>query len=103
MARTYSDRFLRELHASEDKSLGVRLARSCVAANLSATHVASALNVTRLTVAKWFRGQQIRSKKHLTVEAFIRLIDSDLSEGVLPVVDHAAAKKYIQAMTGAAD
>jgi hypothetical protein len=39
------------------------------------------------------------------VEAFIRLIDGDRSEGVLPAADHKVAKKYIEAMiaTGAPD
>jgi hypothetical protein len=100
MARTYGDKFLRELNASEDTSLGIELARSCVAANLPAAHVALALNVSRLTVSKWFRGQQIRAKRHDIVKAFIRLINGDLREGILPAANYRAAKKYIESLTG---
>jgi hypothetical protein len=101
MPRSYSQKFLIHLsRQEEDKSLGVRLGRLCVHANIPATYAAVALETTRTTVYSWFRGQGIREKKRPIVEAFIALLEDDLRNGVLPVKNMPDAKLYIERMLG---
>lgn len=100
MARPYSQEFLLELHRNESNSLGVRLARLCVNANLPATYVAVALETTRTTVYSWFRGQGIREAKHNLIETFIHLVETDMANGVLPAKTTHDAKQYIEQMVG---
>lgn len=100
MARPYSQQFLLELHRNESNSLGVRLARLCVNANLPATYVAVALETTRTTVYSWFRGQGIRESKHNLIQTFIELVETDMASGVLPARTTLDAKRYIEQMIG---
>ena len=100
MARPYGEKFLRELYASEPTGLGPRLGLLCIKNNLSAAHVAAALEVTRTTVYQWFRGQGVREAKRSDVEALIRLIERDVEAGRLPVRGHAESKAYIEDMIG---
>ena len=100
MARPYGEKFLRELDESEDDSLGVRLARVCVRANLPATYVASALGTTRLTIYSWFRGRQIRTKSRKSVQDFISLIKQAINEDRLPAADQETVRKFIEEITG---
>ena len=100
MARPYSEKFLRDLSATEETGAGIELARLCVAANLPATHVAIALGTTRLTIYCWYRGQDIRKKKRKTVESFIEILKQDLESGVLPVKDVTGSKDYLSGLIG---
>lgn len=100
MARPYSEQFLAELHRNDSNSLGVRLARLCVNANLPATYIAVALETTRTTVYSWFRGQGIRENKHNLVHTFIELVETDMATGVLPAKTMLDAKRYIEQMIG---
>lgn len=98
MARPYSDEFLSRLYARDDDNLGVRLAKLCVRANLPSALVAKALGVSRATIHAWFRGQEIQTRRHKLVEAFMRLIEKDSELGVLPCANLKAANEYISTM-----
>jgi hypothetical protein len=100
MGRPYSDRFLREINAAGDKSLGQQLGEVCIAANLPAAYVAYALNVSRMTIYSWFRGKGVSDRKRAVVEAFIRLAKKDTEAGILPVKSLHEAKKYVEEMVG---
>jgi len=100
MPRTYSEAFLIELHKANPHKAGTALALACVNANLPAKYVASALDVTRMTVLSWFRGKPIRHKNLLKVETLTDLIESDTAKGILPAKNTAAAKAYLEDMVG---
>ena len=100
MTRPYSDKFLREIRVVENKSLGQQLGEACIAANLPAAYVAHALNSSRMTIYSWFRGKGIREKNRNVVMAFIRLVNKDTEQGLLPVKTLSEAKKYIEEMVG---
>ena len=100
MGRPFSDKFLRELHASKSEGLGVQLAKICVKSNVPAAYVAVALEVSRITVYNWFRGGGIREDKIRTVSTLIDLMNEDFDNGVLPVADNNTAKQYIENLAG---
>lgn len=100
MARPYSEKFLRYIADTNDKSVGVELARLCIAANIPASHVATALEASRMTVYGWFRGRDIRAKKRKVIEVFIDMVRQDLETGVLPAKNVKEAKAYIASMIG---
>ena len=100
MARPYGEKFLIALNKSNLDTLGIKLAKLCVKANLPATLVAVALETSSTTVYKWFRGQGIREHKRKAVEVFMDLLNEDFANGVLPVVDNNAAADYIGNMIG---
>ena len=101
MARSYGQKFLLELSENDGSLTGVRLARLCVDANLPATYVARALEVSPMTIYKWFRGTGVRENKRKTVEVFMDLVRQDLEAQLLPATSTASAKEYIRNMIGA--
>lgn len=98
MPRTYSEPFLIELHKANPNRAGTALALACVKANIPAKYIASALEVTRMTVFSWFRGKPIRHNNMLKVEVLTDLIESDLAKGILPAKNLAQARAYIEEM-----
>jgi hypothetical protein len=100
MSRTYSEAFLIELHKANPHRAGTALALACVKANLPAKYVASALEVTRMTVFSWFRGKPLRHKNLIKVETLTDLIESDTAKGILPAKGTLAAKTYLEEMVG---
>ena len=100
MSRTYSEAFLIELHKANPHRAGIALALACVNANLPAKYVASALEVTRMTIFSWFRGKPLRHKNLIKVETLTDLIESDTAKGVLPARNTASAKTYLEDMVG---
>jgi DNA invertase Pin-like site-specific DNA recombinase len=100
MPRPYGQKFLIALEKSEPETLGLQLAKLCVKANLPATAVAAALEVSGTTVYKWFRGQGVREHKRKAVEVFIDLLKEDFANGILPAKDSKAAISYIESMIG---
>jgi len=100
VARPYSEKFLRFIADTDSKSVGVELAKLCIAANIPASHVATALEASRMTVYGWFRGRDIRAKKRKVIEVFIDMVQQDLATGVLPAKDVKEAKAYIASMIG---
>jgi hypothetical protein len=100
MARPYGGKFLIALEKTKLDTLGVKLAKLCVKANIPATLVAVALEISPTTVYSWFRGQGIREHRRKAVEVFIDLLEEDFDRGVLPVMNLDAATDYISEMTG---
>ena len=100
MARPYGQKFIIALEKTEGNTLGLQLAKLCVRANLPATMVAIALEVSSTTVYKWFRGQGVRERKRRAVEVFIDLMKEDFEKGLLPVVNVNAAAAYMESMLG---
>jgi hypothetical protein len=91
-----------QLFQDDKPSLGVLLGRSCINANLSASHVAEAFEVTRATLHCWFRGATIKKSREAKVKVFIDLVAQDTATGQLPVRTAAQSKSYIEAMLGRA-
>jgi len=101
MPRTYSEKFLRELEAIEGNALWIRFAKACVAANLPASYVAEAMEVSVTTIHNWFRGVQKFNEHHAkTAEVFVSLVTDDVTAGRLPARNMKDAKAYIQDMIG---
>lgn len=100
MARSYSDKFLLALNKNKADSLGVRLGRLCVKANLPAAYVAVALGVSPITVYSWFRGQGISESRRRSVDTLITMLTHDLEDKLLPVRNVGDAKKYIENLAG---
>jgi hypothetical protein len=100
MARSYSYKFLLGLKDADPTRLGVKLGRLCVEANLPATYVARALNISRMTIYAWFRGQGIREEKRKVVEAFMTIVETDMEARRLPAASMIDAKLYIEEMVG---
>ena len=100
MSRTYSEAFLIELHKANPNRAGIALALACVNANLPAKYVASALEVTRMTVFSWFRVKPLRHNNLIKVETLTDLIESDTAKGLLPAKNTASAKAYLEDMVG---
>ena len=100
MSRSYSEAFLIELHKANPNRAGTALALACVKANLPAKYVAMTLDVTRMTIFSWFRGQPIRHKNLLKVETLTDLIESDTAKGILPARTVKDAKAYLEDMVG---
>jgi hypothetical protein len=100
MPRPYGDKLLRQLNNPEKITLGVELGRLCVQANLPAAYVAVALECSRMSVYSWFRGTGIREDHRKRVEAFMSLVETDLSEGVLPAKSVMDAKRYVESLIG---
>ena len=100
MARPYGSKFLIALERSKLDTLGIKLAKLCVKANIPATLVAVALETSPTTVYSWFRGQGVREHRRKAVEVFIDLLKEDFESGVLPVANIDAATDYIGTMIG---
>jgi hypothetical protein len=100
MERPYSEKFLLSLIKADPSQVGVQLGRLCIEAEIPATYIAKALDVTRMTVYSWFRGQDIRKTKRKEVEALIGLMRGDFANGRLPVKNRFEAKAYIEEMSG---
>lgn len=101
MPRSYSEKFLLDLYnLSPSESLGVALGKLCVEANIPATYVAIALEVSPTMVYKWFRGAGIRKKKQQTVVVFMDFIKQDMETGILPAKTSIDARLYIQNLVG---
>ena len=98
MARPYSTEFLTALNTLDPDSLGVRLAKLCVKANLPTLYIARKLGVSRYTIHSWFRGQRIRNINKIKVEAFIKEIDKGFNEYKLPVLNLSFAKQYLDSI-----
>jgi hypothetical protein len=88
------------LERSKLDTLGIKLAKLCVKANIPATLVAVALETSPTTVYSWFRGQGVREHRRKAVEVFIDLLKEDFESGVLPVANIDAATDYIESMIG---
>ena len=99
MSRSYSQEFRLELYKKDQNNLGVQLGIACVEANLPAKYVAPALNVSRMTVHGWFRGNAIRNSNKQLVYALIKIIKEDTEQGILPAKTVAKAKAWLRSVS----
>lgn len=101
MSRPYSNKFLSGLETADDTyRIGYKMAKLCVEANLPAKYVAVAMGVSRATIHNWFRGAVLRGKNEDIALAFIKLVQEDLNNDVLPAKSVKGAKAYIEEMIG---
>ena len=98
MPRSYSSRFLLTLSKPDAVMDGQLLAKVWVEANLPASYVCKVFGISRMALHTWFRGGPIRNKRMDIVNAFISLVNKDLSAGVLPAKNLKEAKAYIEDM-----
>lgn len=96
MVAIYSERFLLTLARNDSAKLGIRLGKVCVDANLPPLQVAKALNISRWSVYRWFRGANIKEKDRENIKAFIRMVEGGLADGVLPALTLSDAKRYLK-------
>lgn len=100
MARTYGNEFINLIATTESTRTGINLAKACLKANLPAKYVAQLMNVSRMTIYSWFRGKPLRDKNEEAAKVFIKLIETDLVNGKLPVRNLSMAKQYIDDIIG---
>jgi len=100
MPRPYGEKFLLWLYQQEGGTLEMRLAKTCVEANLPMSYVAAAIGVSKISIFKWFRGRKINSSNQRMVEVFLDLVQKDTEAGVLPAQSIRHAKHYIETMIG---
>jgi transcriptional regulator with XRE-family HTH domain len=98
MSAKYSTDLITAVRSSPVRSLGQDLAYLCVHTNLPAAYVAQVLGVSRMSIHAWFRGKPMRESRKPKVEAFIRLAQRDLENGILPVQSLEQARAYLQEM-----
>jgi len=96
MPRNYSEQFLIAVNKLDEDSVGVKLAKACVMANLPAQYVADAIGVSRMTIHSWFRGKPIRDKNTKQIKALLILINDTFADGSLPALNMAEAKNFAQ-------
>jgi hypothetical protein len=99
MPRPYSEEFLRELARANTERIGVCLGKVCIKSNFPTSYVAEALNVSRFTIHKWFRGEYLRDKNYIKVLVFIKLVEESLAKGVLPAATLPDAKRYLESIS----
>ena len=98
MARSYSQSFLETLNTMDPNNLGVQLAKLCVKANLPTLYVARKIGVSRFTIHSWFRGQYIRNKNKIRVNAFIEEVKKGFDKGHLPATTLSVAQQYLDSI-----
>jgi hypothetical protein len=96
MVAVYSEQFLLKLARTTSSQLGIRLGKVCVDANLPPLQVAKALNVSRWSVYRWFRGADIKAKDRDSIASFISMVEGGLANGVLPALTLSDAKRYLK-------
>jgi hypothetical protein len=94
MPRNYSEKFLIAVNKFDVDSLGVKLAKACVKANLPATFIADAFGVSRMTIHSWFRGKPIRDKNSKRVKEVLKIIDLGIINNTLPATTMQGAKNF---------
>lgn len=96
MSRTYSERFLVEMHQADPERFGIKLAKACVKANIPALYVAEIMGVSRMAVYSWFRGKPLRDKNTQLAKKLYDAIEEDLADGKLPASSLLLAKQFVK-------
>lgn len=63
--RGYSSRTIRDNEAADANHPGVVLGRLCIAQEIPVADVAQFFDVSRMTIYKWFRGEESPRKKQV--------------------------------------
>ena len=72
MSYGYSVRLVRQNNEADTASCGVRLGRVCIERDIPVQAVAATLNVSRLTVYKWFSGMGLpRGLNRMRVQNYL--------------------------------
>lgn len=100
MVAKYSAKLIETVQNATTYRLGLDLAATCINANLPASYVADALDVTRASIHSWFRGGEIRFSRREKIETFIRLVEEDTQKGLLPAKNLRDARAYLGDMIG---
>jgi hypothetical protein len=95
MPRFYSEKFLLTMGQLDQERIGVKLAKACVTANLPASYVAKAFDVSRMTIHSWFRGKPLRDNNATLAKKFISIVDEAIKEGELPALKLSQAREFI--------
>lgn len=97
MPRGYSLKTVNRIQSSASTTIGAELARECVKANLPIGEIALYLNVTRATVASWFKDGPIRgeSRKGAALK-LTEAIKRDMEAGLLPVKSREEGVEYLR-------
>ena len=98
MPSKYSAELVLSVCNAPKRTLGQDLAMICIAANLPAVYVSQVLGVSRMTLHTWFRGGEVREKKHSKIQTFMRIVKGDFDAGRLPVKTVREARSYLQTM-----
>jgi transcriptional regulator with XRE-family HTH domain len=64
-SRGYTARLIQANREADTASPGVMLGRVCIAQEIPVSDVAQFFGVSRMTIYKWFRGQENPRKKHI--------------------------------------
>jgi len=64
-ARGYSSRLVETNKHASTAHPGVMLGRLCIAQDIPVADAAQFFNVSRMTIYKWFKGQEMPRKKHI--------------------------------------
>lgn len=98
MARPYSSDFIANLYTSDPNILGIQMAKLCVKANLPTLYVARKIGVSRYTIHSWFRGQDIRDKNKIKVEAFMKEVSKGMESSNLPAINLSIAQQFLDSI-----
>ena len=71
MIAGYSPKILEMVKNGDSDSFGVKFAKFCIAKKLSVEYVSKELGVTRMTLYRWFAGQDIRKKNREAIKSFM--------------------------------
>lgn len=81
-SRGYSSRIIETNKSASTSSPGVVLGRMCIAQEIPVSDVANFFGVSRMTIYKWFKGQEIPRKKHVEkIEDVIKKLKSKVHLG----------------------
>lgn len=96
MPKPHSDKFVLGLNHADGDKLGIKLAKLCIRTNLPSSYVADGLEVSRMTVHRWFRGGSITRHMHSRkIKQLMELVEQSLADGRLPATNLSDAKLYI--------
>lgn len=99
MAKGYSESH-KALIGYEGDNLGLRLGALAVQAKIPMSHLAWAMDVTRMTIYYWFKGKKISPQKVPKVEALVRILRLDLENGDLPAETAQERRNFVEELKG---
>lgn len=80
--RGYSSRIIRTNKDASTAHPGVLLGRLCIAQEIPVSDVAQFFNVSRMTIYKWFRGQEMPRKRQIEkIEEVIAKLKNKVQSG----------------------
>lgn len=81
-SRGYSSRIIETNRNASTTHPGVMLGRVCISQEIPVSDVAEFFDVSRMTVYKWFKGEEMPRKKHIEkIESVIKKLKSKVHLG----------------------